>query len=238
MAPSATHVVPEHRVLDPSRAAMMVPVAAIERTPFGAGDAWRCADSPPACRCRGRRRSWGTRGRPPVVRPPAARRGRAGNRSGGRRVDPGEGRGVRRPGRRRNARRRRRCPGSGRAGAMPVNAPVAVGEQRVVPDRSAGAPPASLGARPAWAAAEALRSTVGQRIAVDDEESIGGERAGRARARPAGRAQHRRLPRVADLDAESRAVADQPRDRLGAVVQVDDDAGDAGRAPASAGSGR
>ena len=72
-----------------------------------------------------------------------------------------------------------------------------------------------------------------QRVAVDDQESRT-RRGWARRAAAAGRPEHRRLPRVADAHAEVLAVADDARERLRHVMQVEHDVGDAGRRAASA----
>jgi hypothetical protein len=59
---------------------------------------------------------------------------------------------------------------------------------------------------------------VGQRIAVHDEESVGGK-SGIARAgRPP--TENVRLPRITDIDINLGAVADDARDGVGAMMQV------------------
>ena len=67
----------------------------------------------------------------------------------------------------------------------------------------------------------------GQRVAVQQQVGIAVEERQRV-ARAAGRAQHRLFPRIAQRQAEIAAVAGDPGDRLGAVVQVEDDARQAG----------
>ena len=68
---------------------------------------------------------------------------------------------------------------------------------------------------------------VGQRVAVDDQESIGREQRDRAR-RAARRAENVGLPRITHVEPICGAVADDARDGVGAMMQVQDDAPDAG----------
>ncbi len=67
---------------------------------------------------------------------------------------------------------------------------------------------------------------VRQRVAVDDQESIGGQQRDRAR-RAARRPENFGLPRITHVDAELGAVADDARDGVGAMMQVEDGAPDA-----------
>ena len=76
---------------------------------------------------------------------------------------------------------------------------------------------------------EAFERDVAERVAVDDEETIGSEQ-WQGPGRTSARAQHMGFPGIAHLEARLCAVADQPRDGLGAMVQVDDDPVDAGLA--------
>jgi hypothetical protein len=68
---------------------------------------------------------------------------------------------------------------------------------------------------------------VGQRVAVDDQESIGFEQRNGPR-RAAGRPEDAGLPRIAHRQPHPRSVADDACDRFGAVMQVEHHAADAG----------
>jgi hypothetical protein len=63
---------------------------------------------------------------------------------------------------------------------------------------------------------------IGHGVAVDDQEFVIRHQRERT-ARSARRAQNRILPGVADIHIDIRAVTHHARDRLGEVMQVDDD---------------
>jgi hypothetical protein len=74
---------------------------------------------------------------------------------------------------------------------------------------------------------DCIQVDVGERVAVDDEETIGADERQRL-PRTAGAAEHRRLlPGVAHAGVEIAAVADDRGDRLGAMMQVQDELGHA-----------
>ena len=112
-------------------------------------------------------------------------RRRAATSRGSRRIDARERGRVRRPARRRSASRGAASgmlAGAVPRGTMPANASEAVGQQGVVlrQVRRRARPASRVGVRLRVRVGQAARSTVAQRIAVDDEEAIGGEQGQRA----------------------------------------------------------
>ena len=132
---------------------------------------------------------------------------------------------------------RRRTPRDARPAHPRSASPAGAWPRRVnrstAPDGSSCTPPYVSGAgfsisaivtsasEAAWAAYNAREIDIGQRVAVHDQQLVAVHQRERAR-RPSARTEERLFPRVAHAHAERGAIADDGRDCLRAVVQVDD----------------